>query len=264
MLAHGPGRRSVQRYQRRCLAARLTNTAALAADPVLPHSCNLFSPANQSHLFFWRIVACPRHGTRPPTPLPPTPRCSCDGVERHPIIGYYINIYWHFTYMSGISPADYSYVERGLRRFRSRFYNYTASAPPAVAVPRLSLPGVAVPFDQARLALPERPAAVHLLDVLPPTLARLFEAPNRLIDLVPRSSRPRARCYHAVPNEQYLPLLRQLLPLNMIKLHWYQNDLSPVGLFAVPKGDCDLRMIADARPGNARREGGLALDVTLP
>jgi len=69
--------------------------------------------------------------------------------------------------MPGISPADYSYVERGLRRFRSRFYNYTASAPPAVAVPRLSLPSVAVPFNQARLALPERPAAVHLLDVLP-------------------------------------------------------------------------------------------------
>ena len=54
------------------------------------------------------------------------------------------------------------------------------------------------------------------------------------------------------------------MPLNMRKLHWYQHDLSPVSLFAVPKGDCDLRMIADARPGNARREGGLALDVTLP
>ena len=130
--------------------------------------------------------------------------------------------------MSGISPADYSYVERGLRRFRSRFYNYTASAPPAVAVPRLSLPSVAVVLIQARLALPERPAAVHLLDVLPPTLARLFESPHRLIDLVPRSSRPRARCYHAVPTDQYLPLLRRLMPLNMIKLHWYQHDLSPV------------------------------------
>jgi hypothetical protein len=54
--------------------------------------------------------------------------------------------------MSGISPADYSYVERGLRRFRSRFYNYTASAPPAVAVPRLSLPSVAVPFNQRFLS----------------------------------------------------------------------------------------------------------------
>jgi hypothetical protein len=49
VLAHGPGRRSVQRYQRRCLAARLTNTAALAADPVLPHSCDLFSPTNRTY-----------------------------------------------------------------------------------------------------------------------------------------------------------------------------------------------------------------------
>ena len=70
---------------------------------------------------------------------------------------------------------------------------------------------------------------------------------------------------HAVPAEQYLPLLKRLLPLNMIKLHYPSADLSPVGIFAVPKaGSEQLRMIADARPGNARRTDGVVLDVKLP
>ena len=107
VLAHGPGRRSIQRYQRRCLAARLTNTAALAAaDPVLPHSSDLFSPTNQIYSSGGSSPALEmaRDHLRHCRLRPAAPATALSGISPMP----------------GISPADYSYVERGLRRFRSR------------------------------------------------------------------------------------------------------------------------------------------------
>jgi hypothetical protein len=124
--------------------------------------------------------------------------------------------------------------------------------------------GAAVPFNYKRIALPDRPAAVSMLDVLPSELAAIFATPCVLIDVIPRAQQQSARCFHSVPQQQYLQLLRRLLALNMVRMHFNGPDMSPVGLFAVPKGEDALRLIADARPGNARRVGGWQFDVRLP
>ena len=123
--------------------------------------------------------------------------------------------------------------------------------------------GDLAPFNTDRLSLPESPPRLHLLDFLPPAIAQLYASPSGLIDQPASLLQQPPRPYHAPRGAEELRFIKRMLDLEMFDLQHWQPGMTEVGYFAVKKDD-KLRLIADGRPANARRTGGIPLDVHLP
>jgi hypothetical protein len=102
----------------------------------------------------------------------------------------------------------------------------------------------------AAVSLPAQPPSTHLLDVLPPDLAQQYSAPNSSLlkdDADVPARLPRAAML--ISRTEYISLLNRLKALRMVE---FRSSVRAVnGLFAVPKDDGRLRLIADFRPANA-------------
>lgn len=113
----------------------------------------------------------------------------------------------------------------------------------------ISRPTSAVaPIEADRVSLPSDAAAVPLMTILPPSLAREYASPAGL--LLPRAERkraPRTRLCGAQP--EWAKLVRRMAAIGMIDFTTAPEVVS--GIFCVAKdGGEKLRLIMDARPVN--------------
>jgi hypothetical protein len=110
-----------------------------------------------------------------------------------------------------------------------------------------------LPIVADRVALPDNLQHVELLSALPPDVSQLYASPERL--LLPTElaasrlataglRRPRVLAHR----RQYVQLVHRMLRLGMLQFTTAPQCVN--GLFGVPKGDDETRLILDARAAN--------------
>ena len=102
-------------------------------------------------------------------------------------------------------------------------------------------------LEASRVSLPSAAATCALLDILPPVLASQYASPSPSL-LRSGAAQASVRPVKLVAHGEYLALLRRMIDCNM--LDFTTSPRAVNGLFAVPKGDDQQRLIVDARPAN--------------
>lgn len=133
------------------------------------------------------------------------------------------------------SQASFSAVSEAspLNNWLDSLFDSTRSAPVPVMSHKVALP-------------PDGFRPMPLEPYLPPELRQWWDSPTLFVD-PPVAAR--VRPFHNVPDSEYVPLLTLLQSRNMIS---FTPDPPRVinGMFGVPKGVDEIRLIYDCRPAN--------------
>ena len=105
----------------------------------------------------------------------------------------------------------------------------------------------AIPLIADNVALPNSPPKAHLLDILPPHLAKLYSSPDGVVTdtCLPRRY---PTIPFSTPPSEYIKLVLRLMKLEMV--NFTQRPRVINGLFGTPKSEGRIRLVVDARPAN--------------
>jgi hypothetical protein len=112
-----------------------------------------------------------------------------------------------------------------------------------------ALAASAIPIEAEKLSLPSSSTFVDLLPLLPENIKLLYSSESNLLRPVPEIPKQKRSSVLCASPRDYIKTIFRLSQLGMVE--FTENPKVVNGVFGVPKGENQIRLIIDARPANS-------------